>query len=92
MKKRKPIQIKPLNTDQKTIDSIADEFVGIKAIENDQLFSKSIDSKNTVKEESRFTIVIPSYLHIRIKKHCAIHSISIKDALTDILLKEFPES
>lgn len=42
--------------------------------------------------ESRFTIVIPTYLHRRIKKHCAINGSSMKDTLTEILEKAFPET
>ncbi|MEI8295812.1 MAG: hypothetical protein WCG04_04740, partial [Alphaproteobacteria bacterium] len=40
----------------------------------------------------RFTIVIPEFLHRRIKKHCAIHGCSMKEKLTEILNKEFPEA
>jgi len=40
---------------------------------------------------SRFTIVIPEYMHRRIKKYCAAHGISMKERLLTLLEKEFPE-
>lgn len=40
----------------------------------------------------RFTFMIPTYLHRRIKKTCAVEGVSIKDKLTGILLDHFPET
>lgn len=39
----------------------------------------------------RFTFMLPTYLHRRIKKTCAVEGVSIKDKLTGILLEHFPE-
>lgn len=46
----------------------------------------------TIDEVSRFTIVIPKYLHKRIKKHCAVSDINMKQAITEILSEAFPET
>ncbi len=43
-------------------------------------------------EESRFTVVMPVYLHKRIKKQCVIEEITMRDKLVEIFLSEFPES
>ena len=87
------------------IESIADSWVGgEEAVQKESSNNSSPKTKNLGQvssalksqqlkliEESRFTIVIPSYLHTRIKKHCAINSVPMKSLLTEILLKEFPE-
>ena len=52
----------------------------------------STKSQVSVEEETRFTIVIPTYLHRRIKKKCAVEGLSMKNLLKEILLDAFPES
>ena len=51
-----------------------------------------IVNNSLTNEETRFTIVIPTYMHRRIKKYCASKGISIKIKLFEILKKEFPEA
>ena len=53
----------------------------------------SIPTNKTNKEETyRFTVVIPTYLHRRIKKHCAVKGLKMKDVISEILENEFPET
>jgi|GEM_PF-1751744 len=100
------LKIKPLRDIQKSSDALiekfTDDWVGvtpdeIKEKEGDKLRIIEKNSPVTKEEqlnlikESRFTIVIPAYLHTRIKKHCAINSVPMKKLLTEILLREFPE-
>jgi hypothetical protein len=88
-----------------TLEQLTDEWVGVEkpskvqeisTYASDKLNSTKIESSIRSKqlpliEESRFTIVIPKYLHTRIKKHCVVNSTPMKALLTEILLKEFPE-
>ena len=100
MSKSKSVSIKSLKSMRKDnstiIEKIADEWVG-GAIKSQNNFQQSKTQQNLEKTqlntttESRFTLVIPTYLHTRIKKHCAINAIPMKKLLTEILLKEFPE-
>ena len=100
------LKIKPLKDLQKNsdafIEKFTDDWVGVSPpkahIKEDEKSHFIETSFNEPKErqlnlikESRFTIVIPSYLHTRIKKHCAINSVPMKKLLTEILLKQFPE-
>lgn len=50
------------------------------------------DKSSSLQTDYRFTVVIPEFLHRRIKKYCAVNGISIKEKLTEIFEKEFPES
>ena len=96
MSKNKSASIKPLNSFKKDntamVEKIADEWVG-GGITIESASKTDIPKNLQMKliDESRFTIVIPTYLHTRIKKHCAINSTPMKLLLTEILLKEFPE-
>lgn len=51
-------------------------------------------SSPTIRDEStyRFTVVIPTYLHRRIKKNCAINGVKMGGAITEVLEKAFPEN
>lgn len=88
-----------------TLEQLTDEWVGVENAQTPQGISTNsfdelkknkiqtdkINNKLPIIEESRFTIVIPTYLHTRIKKHCVVNSTPMKALLTEILLKEFPE-
>jgi hypothetical protein len=58
------------------------------------------NSKNEIEEENstppteyfRFTVVLPDWLHKRIKKTCAVSGISMKKKIITLLEKEFPET
>jgi hypothetical protein len=100
MSKSKSFSIKPLNEikgskpNSFNLDEITDAFVGLK--EKEEGHSSQEDrhkspSQLQLIKESRFTIVIPAYLHMRIKKYCAVNSIPMKQAITEVFLKEFPE-
>ena len=54
--------------------------------------TESMGASSNPIPESRFTIVIPKYLHRRIKKSCAINDVSMKDTLIRILEEAFPET
>jgi predicted DNA binding CopG/RHH family protein len=76
-------------------DSQLDAWVssnrGIHSME--KLDSKITDAKQLpLIKESRFTVVIPDYLHKRIKKYCAVNGIPMKEKITEIFEKEFPET
>lgn len=86
---KKPIVIKNIAKINKELnhtktDDIVDKWV-----------NKHEESKETKEfdhdKETRFTIMIPTYLHRRIKKHCAGKSISMKRKLIEIFKENFPE-
>lgn len=98
--------IKPLNSFKKEAvsipDDVADQWVNSSKKTSNLELPKNflseefeVESTKTKRldliDECRFTIVIPSYLHTRIKKHCVVKSIPMKILLTKILLTEFPE-
>jgi len=107
MNKSKSVSIKSLKSIKRKdtedlVTKFADEYVGLthrhegdkKSPKGDDRVGENIkphDTQLKLIEESRFTLVIPSYLHTRIKKHCVVNGVSMKTLLTDILLKEFPE-
>lgn len=56
--------------------------------------SSPLPPSPAIKDDStyRFTVVIPTYLHRRIKKTCAINGIKMGRAITEVLEKAFPEN
>ena len=54
--------------------------------------NKYLDTALHQEEEIRFTVVLPIYLHKRVKKYCASNSISMKKKITQIFLDSFPET
>ena len=90
MKKRKVI-FKPviqLRDAEKAAEKVIDEWVGSSSLVEEENGS----AVNSLQNDFRFTIVIPEFLHRRIKKYCAVHGVSIKQKLTEIFEKEFPET
>jgi hypothetical protein len=90
---KKPITIKSLSTLSKNKnlsipDDLVDKWVN-KELENN--FSDNKNITNT-SEETRLTILIPTYLHRRIKKFCASHSISMKEKIIQVFKENFPET
>jgi len=85
---KKKITIKPAS-DLRNYEEIVDAWVNDKPIVPQ---NEPLNLQNTVAEESRFTIVIPTFLHRRIKKKCAIEGLSMKEMLIQILTNAFPES
>lgn len=93
---RKPITIKnisKLNQKKPTSipDNIVDKWVNM---EPDNNFSNNTITTSLFEEieETRLTILIPTYLHRRIKKYCASHSLSMKEKITQIFKENFPET
>lgn len=98
---RKKITIKPKSSlTRKPLDLELEERVdkwvmeGIPTSPQQDVPSSEKPTQNTNPEieESRFTIVIPTYLHRRIKKYCAINGLTMKDVIFDVLVSKFPES
>lgn len=93
---KKKINFKPKSV-RNEIDNFVDQWVNESASKTENSFSKntaisnSVKHQSNIKDEFKFTLVIPTYLHRRIKKYCAIHGISIKEKLTEIFEKEFSE-
>jgi hypothetical protein len=87
------------------LEQLTDEWVGVtqtstvqeiasfspESLKKNKTEPEKINKQLSLIEESRFTIVIPTYLHTRIKKHCVVNGTPMKALLTEILLKEFPE-
>ena len=67
-------------------DNIVDKWV------NMELDNKSITPHSYEIEETRLTILVPTYLHRRIKKYCASHSISMKEKIIQVFKENFPET
>lgn len=85
---KKPITIKSISKlkplpKSSLPDEIADKWV-------EEFEPQAVAPKKPI-EEIRFTIVIPSYLHKRIKKYCVNNTISMKDKLTQLFTDNFPE-
>lgn len=78
-----------------SISKKLDQWVEGGASDNPQPYSdKKISPQITTQKEEiyRFTIVIPRYLHKRIKKTCAVEGITMSEKLTQIFEENFPES
>ena len=96
---KKTVMIKPTNQVREA-QAFIDEWVNkpIHGMEPRKEENKSQQATSpTVDKEPedplfRFTFMIPTYLHRRIKKTCAVEGMSIKDKLTGILLEHFPET
>lgn len=92
---KKPIIIKSITqlNKKKSVDSSDDALDQWVNKESDDAEKKiaTIDAKNTT-EETRFTIMMPTYLHRRVKKYCASRSISMKTKLIEIFKENFPET
>jgi hypothetical protein len=80
--------IPKLSKQQNTSESgnIIDEWVN-----KDSNSSFITHSETDESEETRLTVLIPTYLHKRIKKHCVTHSVSMKEKITQIFKDHFPE-
>lgn len=91
MNKRKII-IKPV-LELRKAEKAVDEWVSHSSIANvEESENHKTKTMIPLQTDYRFTVVIPEFLHRRIKKHCAVHGISIKEKLTEIFEKEFPET
>jgi hypothetical protein len=92
---KKPITIKNVSTlSQKKNTSIPDHLVDKWVNMEVDTF---LDNKTTIQHteetaETRLTILIPTYLHRRIKKYCASHSLSMKEKIIQIFKENFPET
>lgn len=82
---KKKIIFKPTTEVRQDINKI-DEWVG-----NDSITAKSKMLPTKI-ETFRFTIDLPKPLHKRMKRVCTEEEISMKNKITNILLKEFPEN
>jgi hypothetical protein len=53
---------------------------------------KWVDTGNAAEDKNtfRFTIDLPSELHKRIKIHCTLNSLTMKDRIIEILEEQFP--
>lgn len=91
---KKPIKIKSLASIESTKSvEHADELIDQWVNENENsAITKNADLKSTEIKETRFTVVIPTFLHKRIKKYCAAHSISMKTKLVELFEENFPET
>lgn len=54
--------------------------------------SKKEKSPETENDMYRFTIILPRYLHKRIKKTCAADGITMTEKLIEIFKEKFPEA
>lgn len=88
MSKKKIIFKPKIELDQ--LNKRIDDWVLDKPTNTPETLSYNNEKKENKIDEARFTIVIPEYLHRRIKKQCASEGISIKEKLTNIFEKEFP--
>lgn len=92
---KKPITIKNLSTLRKNKNSIpehvVDQWVNMK-IDNFSDIKDTSQNSSEIIEETRLTILIPTYLHRRIKKYCAGHSLSMKEKIIQIFKENFPEN
>ena len=88
---KKKVIFKPKNELERINKQIDDWILDIpESSQNSVIKNQEIKVKK--EEESRFTIVIPTYLHRRIKKFCAAQGITVKTKLTEIFEKEFPQT
>lgn len=92
---KKPITIKNISKLKKNSSllpsDIADKWVN--EINSPAVTeNKYLDDTLQQEEEIRFTVVLPTYLHKRVKKYCASNSISMKKKITQIFLDSFPET
>ena len=90
---KKPFHIKP-KSELMRIEKELDNWVMDTKDNNVSSFKPQNyeQPEKPVIDESRFTIVIPTYLHRRIKKNCAAKGESLKDTIKNILLENFPET
>jgi hypothetical protein len=94
---KKKIEIKP-TSDLRDINKEIDAWVTGRTIskpKKDELIaSDTVPEPKKVEEivgMYRLSLDIPTFLHRRIKKACAVDGITMKVKLTDILLEAFPE-
>ena len=88
---KKKIIFKP-KAQLEQINKTIDDWVFDKSSNSENISTNTDVSKSNDSAESRFTIVIPTYLHRRIKKYCAAQGISIKEKLTEIFEEKFPQT
>lgn len=87
---KKTISIKNISrlgkkTNHDIPDILADQWVNTD-------MSKSSSTNHEAIDETRLTISIPTYLHRRIKKYCASHSLSMKEKIIQLFKENFPET
>jgi len=87
MKKR--VTIKP-RKDIREIEKSIDDWVNtpIEKGQEQEVSSLSIQEKESTK---KMTIIIPSHLHRRIKKHCAVYETSMREKIIELLEEAFRE-
>lgn len=81
-----------LTSSLKEADQIIDRWVMGDQAQNEPTPSPNLPPATMKEETYRFTVVMPSYLHRRIKKTCAIEGVSMKERIIEILEEKFPES
>ena len=93
---KKPITIKNISKlsqkkNTSVSDNLVDQWVNME-LDNTFIDNKSVTPRSEETEETRLTILVPTYLHRRIKKYCASHSISMKEKITQVFKENFPET
>ena len=91
--KKKPIIIKSLaSLNKKNNNSIPDDLLDKWVNKESEDNVNNPKKITTILEETRLTILIPTYLHRRIKKFCASHSLSMKEKIIEVFKENFPET
>ena len=88
---KKKITIKPI-LELRNAEKKIDDWINYSSKEEIEERDPIQEKSTALQTDYRFTVVIPEFLHRRIKKYCAVNGISIKEKLTEIFEKEFPES
>lgn len=90
---KKKIKIRPI-LELREMDKKIDEWIADNPDHSDRKLQQLEPPTQNTKSIpfSRFTVIMPEYLHRRIKKHCAVYGLSMKEKIIDILEKEFPET
>jgi hypothetical protein len=91
---KKPITIKSLSTLNKNKNLNTSDILVDKWVNKEEVVVGTINDLPIIEEdkETRLTVLIPTYLHRRIKKHCASHSISMKEKIIQVFKEKFPEN
>ena len=91
---KKPITIKSLSTLNKKKNLNTSDILVDKWVNKEEEDISTINNPPVTEEdkETRLTVLIPTYLHRRIKKHCASHSVSMKEKIIQVFKEKFPEN
>ena len=77
---------------EKVLDNWVDSDPKLGLIKQDQEQQAITEPQAKLREDIKFSVTLPVYLHRRLKKSCAARGVSMREQIKEIFESHFPES